>query len=392
LLAVTVRLVYVLAFAPEGVHGPDAPLYDRIAWRLITEGRYAAEDHLGRMSQASRPVLFPVVLGGLYAIFGHGVVAPQVFQCLLGALTCGVIYSLGREVFDRRAGILAGIGAAIFPQLIYYCGALTTEILHIFLLTCAIFMLFVAYKRRAGLGWWFAGGATLGLAALARSAMLGLLPVVGLWMIIVTRNKRSAVVRFAFVVIGAAAAMSPWIIRNYTVFGKFVPATTEGGYTFWVTNNPNATGGGKCFLPDDTTPFERLNELEANRLFYKMGYDFIRGNPGRAAELVVAKFTRFWRLWPHVEEVGAANAIIGGVSFVPVVALAIAAAVMAWHRRRDLLLFYCLIAYATILYSVYMAVTRYRAPLMPVLLVMAGSAAARILERLVGLPNEGTSE
>ena len=65
LLAFVLRVVYVLAAGlPDVANGPDAPLYDKLAWRLITEGKYYAEDHLGRISQANRPVLFPFVLGG----------------------------------------------------------------------------------------------------------------------------------------------------------------------------------------------------------------------------------------------------------------------------------------------------------------------------------------
>ena len=97
---------------------------------------------------------------------------------------------------------------------------------------------------------------------------------------------------------------------------------------------------------------------------------------------MASKFARLCRPWPHADEVGIANAIVGGVSFVPVMALAITAAILAWDRRRDLLLFYCVIGYVTLIYSVYMAVTRYRAPLMPALLVMASFAAARAVEHL----------
>jgi len=388
LLALAVRLVYVLVRAPDGIHGPDAELYDRIAWRLITEGRYIAEDHLGGMSLATRPALFPVVLGGLYAIFGHAFLAPKMFHCVLGALTCGLTYSLGREAFDRRAGIFAGVGAAIFPQLIYYCGTITTETFHIFLLTCAMLLLLMGSRRNVRVTAWLAGGAVLGLAVLARSAMLGLLPVLGVWLLVVTQSKRAAIARFLLVAVGTAAVMSPWIIRNYAALGRFVPATTEGGYTFWLTNNPRATGGGKCYLPEDVTPFKGLDEVEADRLFYRMGFDFIRSHPGRAAQLFVAKFGRLWRLWPHADEpaVGVTNAIIGGVSFVPVLLLAVIGAAMSWARRRDLLLFYCLIGYTTVVYCVYMAVTRYRAPLMPVLLVLAGFAAARFLDRVRKVP------
>jgi len=378
LLALAVRLAYVLLAAPRLGLGPDAPLYDKIAWRLITEGRYAAEDHLGGMSHATRPVLFPVFLGGFFAVFGRGFVAPRVAQALLGAITCGIAASLGARIFGRRAGILAGIGAALFPQLIYYCGTITTETLHVFMLTSAVYVLHGAWKDAKGPAWWLAGGALAGLAILARSAMLGLLPALGIWLLIAARPRRAALARFGFVLAGAAVVMGPWAARNYAVLGRFVPATTEGGYTFWLTNNARATGGGECFLPDDLAPFRGLDEVDADRLFYRMGIEFVRENPGRAAALAASKFVRLWRPWPHADEVGGLVAIVGGISFTPVLALAIWGAAAAWDRRRELLLFYVLIGYTTVLCCMFMAVTRYRAPLMPVLLVLAGHAAARL--------------
>jgi len=382
--ALAVRVAYVLLAAPEGVHGPDSGLYDRLAVRLLSEGHYIAEDHLGGISQASRPVLFPFVLAGIYAIFGHSIIAAQIFQSVLGALTCGLTYSLGCEAFDRRSGIVAGIGAAIFPQLIYYTGTITTETLHIFLLTASVWLLFAAAKREAGVLWWLAGGAALGLAILARSAALGLLPLLAVWLLIRTLNWKTAAIRFACVFAGAAIVMSPWVIRNYRELDAFVPATTEGGYTFWVTNNPRAIGGGECFPPDDLTPFENLNEVEADRLFYRMGLEHVKAEPWLFVHRVASRFVRLWRPWPHASEVGVEEAVIGGVSFVPVLLLFVAGVAMARRRWRELSLFYTLIIYTTAMCSVYMAVTRYRAPLMPVVLCVAGYAAARLYGAIAG--------
>jgi len=389
-LALVLRLVYALAIAPAGYHGPDERLYDRIATRLITEGKYEAEDHFDKAperpvaferSKASRPVLFPFFLAGVRAVFGGGFAMPRVFQCLLGALTCGLVYSLGKEAFGRRAAIMAGAGAALFPQLIYYCGTLTTETLHIFMLTSAVYLLFAARRRDAGLPWWAAGGLCLGLAVLARSALLPFVPAAVLWVLISMKEKRTAAVRCAVIAAAATIAMAPWVIRNYREFGAFVPATTEGGYTFWLTNNPAATGGGECYLPADTRAFAGLGELAADRLFYRMGFEWIGANPGQFLKLCGAKFVRLWRPWPHADEVGTRAALIGGVSFVPVALLAVWGLAITWRRRRELLLFYLLIGCITAVSCLYMAVTRYRAPLMPVLLVPAGHAAAELLAR-----------
>jgi len=434
LLAFVLRVAYVLAAGlPDVANGPDAPLYDKLAWRLITEGKYYAEDHLGRISQANRPVLFPFVLGGIYRMFGHGPTAPRIFQCVLGALTCGLAFAMAKELFCRRAAILAGIGASIFPQLIYYTGTITTETLHIFLLMSAVFLLVkgaaeirvrlgehdarglgehevrpyggtpaIGERARANtmvrpddvkrwiasLALWPAAGACLGLAVLARSAALGVIAVLLPWLLIVAENKRMALVRFALLAAGFAVVLAPWVIRNHRELNAFVPATTEGGYTFWVTNNDRATGGGECFLPDDVQPFRDTTELQADRLFYRMAFRWIGEHPGGFVELLGAKFVRLWRPWPHAGEVGVKEAVIAGVSFVPVLILAVWGAIIARRRWRDLLLFYVVIGYTTGIYCLYMAITRYRAPLMPLLIVLAAFAVDELAR---GIRHEGNT-
>jgi len=201
-------------------------------------------------------------------------------------------------------------------------------------------------------------------------------------LLIQTPNRKSAAIRFACIIAGAAIIMSPWVIRNYRELGAFVPATTEGGYTFWVTNNPRAIGGGECFPPDDLTPFDGLSEVEADRLFYKMGIEHVKAQPRLFVRRVASRFVRLWRPWPHASEVGVKEAVIGGVSFVPVLLLFVAGVVMARRRWRELSLFYTLIIYTTAMCCVYMAVTRYRAPLMPVVLCVAGYAAVRLYKAL----------
>jgi hypothetical protein len=66
---------------------------------------------------------------------------------------------------------------------------------------------------------------------------------------------------------------------------------------------------------------------------------------------------------------------------VPILVLAIAGAIAARRRWRPLLLIYLLILYYTFLHMVFMAITRYRLPIEPYLIILAAVALARATRR-----------
>jgi hypothetical protein len=83
-----------------------------------------------------------------------------------------------------------------------------------------------------------AAGMALGLRVLARPALLlfvGLL-IAGM---AYRRHRRWASVAMlgAFLV-----CLAPWAVRNWAIHHQFVLISTNGGFNFWIGNNPLATG------------------------------------------------------------------------------------------------------------------------------------------------------
>ncbi len=272
---------------------------------------------------------------------------------------------------------------AAYPKLIYYSGEIVTETPYILLLALAASTLIRAREHPLSFWRWAAAGMLIGLATLCRSALLGFIPVVCLWAILVQPKRGRGIANGALLAAGFVLVMAPWWARNLAVHGRFVPATTEGGFTFWVTNNDRADGGGHCFFPDDKASFDGLSEAEIDRRFYQMGWAYVRSHPGRFVELAATKFVRFWRPWPHASEpsVGVLAAIVAGLSFTPVLFLAVWGAIAARARWRELLPIYLLFGYYTLLHMVLMAITRYRLPLEPFLIVLAAHGLVEMWKR-----------
>ena len=390
-VALVLRLAWVgyLERSGRGLIGPDAPSYDALAMSLV-EGRGLRKlDYAGLFTdprqsivvRSFRPPLLPAVLAGLYGTLGHHYWVGRAVLAAVGAATCIVVMAIARRVFGRPTDVVAGLLAAVHPKLIYYSGTLVTETPCTYLLAVAVALLLAGWQAERAWWPWVAAGVALGLTTLTRSSALLVPPVVVLWLLAVRANRRRALAEGGLVLLAFVLTMTPWWLHNAAVHGRFIAATTEGGYTLWVTNNERADGGGRCFFPEPPGDFDGLTEAEIDRLFWRKGTDYIRAHPGHFLRLAGAKFVRFWRLWPHAEHVGRATAAIGGATFIPLLLLAIYGTVRSRERWRPVLLFFALFGYYTALHMVFMAITRYRVPLEPYLIVLAGHGLVTLTGR-----------
>jgi mannosyltransferase len=114
-----VLLVLLLAAALRVYHiGTQSLWYD--------EGNSAAMvgRSIGQILTAAggdiHPPLYYLLLAGWGAAAGKSELALRLPSALMGVLSVGVMYSLGKKLFDRRAGVIAAGLAAINPFQVYY--------------------------------------------------------------------------------------------------------------------------------------------------------------------------------------------------------------------------------------------------------------------------------
>jgi uncharacterized membrane protein len=67
-----------------------------------------------------QPPLHDLVLWLTIRAFGHGEFAVRLPSVIAGTLVIPVLYELGRELYDRRTGLLAAAFAAVSPLLVWY--------------------------------------------------------------------------------------------------------------------------------------------------------------------------------------------------------------------------------------------------------------------------------
>src|SRR5262249_37749476 len=107
----------------------------------------------------------------------------------------------------------------------------------LFLSTLALAALVEAWER-GGLPLWAAGGALIGLAALASPMSLLLAPIFGIGALLHTRRAHEA----AALAVGTILAVAPATLHNLSAGGGWVLISSQGGITFYQGNTPSSRG------------------------------------------------------------------------------------------------------------------------------------------------------
>ncbi|MGC8894621.1 MAG: hypothetical protein ACP5QG_07230, partial [candidate division WOR-3 bacterium] len=209
----------------------DAIGYHRIALNLVAGHGFSLYPNPPFIPDCFRTPGFPVVLAILYKALGPTPIWGILANDILAAATAFLVYLVLRKRWPRGA-LLGGLLYAFNPLSLVYCQELMTETLFTFSLIMGLLLLFwpgweFAWKRRTGTGrpqeqrfsWLIAlgGGLCLGLAALTRP--------VGLYLpaLILPFVRK----RWHIALGGFAAAVLPWLLRNWITYGFPFFSTVE---------------------------------------------------------------------------------------------------------------------------------------------------------------------
>ncbi|HEX2909698.1 MAG TPA: glycosyltransferase family 39 protein [Chloroflexia bacterium] len=301
-LATLVRL-YAWWQAPRMGFVIDEAEYYQIA-HILADGRgwsfYDAATWI-------RPPLYPLMLAGIFVIFGHSLVIIRLVQIALSVATVYLLYRLGYRAFGRRTGLMAGILAAIAWPFAVLSYLLLSETLFLFLFLLAVNFLLEyiitgkdePLSRASGPIWrqkriWYLVGAgvSLGLSALTRGQVLSFMPFIGLWLLVALgwRQWRKALLSFVVVAVAFVLVIAPWTFRNYTVYGRPFIDTT-GGYNFYLGALDGRNGAR---VSQDLEAVK--NQADRETLGYQKGLQVMFNNPANFIKKGFKESLDFWNI------------------------------------------------------------------------------------------------
>jgi hypothetical protein len=274
----------------------------------------------------------------------------------------------------------------MFPNQIAYVPLMSVEIFFECLLLLG-FTIMITQSVRALL----ASGVVFGIAALTKTQAL-LLPAV-LAIPLFKCGIRPWLRTVVLTGLVMTAAILPWTIRNYLVFGAFVPVSTNGGYTLLTGNNPSAKGR---YTWDDPSVADLSkdphDQVAMDRVARDRAWAWIAANPASFIRLIPLKVWRLWAgdgeaEWLYESGYAGYNAhallfrtvrVVNQLYYLLIIALAAASVPMMWRRRASLPLWcwsgWAVVGYFTAVTTVFSGQSRFHFALMPFVALYAAWA------------------
>ncbi len=391
LIALAFRLTIQILTLPSLLADRDA--YRRLAQTLYATGTFGVLDPQGHpVATAYRPPLYPWLLSWLQG-FDSDLLPIAILHSILGACSVTLTYRIALRLGLSDLQSLAASALVLFdPILLRQSTLVMTETLATFLGLFAWWLaLFLDRNstRGAAIGAaiGLAIGATLGIACLCRPTALA-------WALLWGGSElRRNPLRASCLLLGCLLVLLPWWKRNQSEIGQGLWATTHGGYTLLLANNPILyehweTSWSRQWDDDRFHEWWQAKRLEENvraesdelasdALANALGWQSIRANPVLFFKACAIREGWMWAWWPAEHQahwilrvaIGIWYAITTIAGFVGLIRLLGRAGsepkFVCWLPALTLAVSLCLV------HAVYWSNMRMRAPIIPVISLLA---------------------
>lgn len=403
-------LLFVLALAPRWIYvgqTRDANAFSGFTldgeWYRLRAGEARAGEVLSAESHFRGP-LYGWLLAALFSVAGESVHAVRVVQAVLGGAN-GVLVWVAASRFVSPAGAaLASLLYAGYGTLVFFDGEVLTLVWETTLLLA--FLIALTGRRAAAPA---LSGLAIGFATILRPSVLPLVPLAAVYLAASRGARRARVAAIATHLAAFALVVAPVVIGYRALAGDWIPVSSQSGINFFLGNHRGADGSAAVAPTTgdlDMTIADRyrdtvaegsrrvaeraegrsLRPSEVSAYWMARGLDFARSDPAGFAALFAKRvylavsdqeidnnqdlpdFIARHAPWLRAMPVGAAL----------IVALGLCALPWRWrgpHEGRFALAAVLAMWLST---AVFLVISRYRVPLLILLLPFAGESLARL--------------
>jgi 4-amino-4-deoxy-L-arabinose transferase-like glycosyltransferase len=281
----------------------------RIA-RSIVQGNGFSNPYDGQTGpSALEPPPYPYLIAGVFKIFGIYTYASAwvllSINSLLAALTTIPIFLIAHRTFGPGVALWSARVWAYNPFVWYWSVHWIWDTTFTPLILALIFLIALEMEEWPGWSGWMLFGGLWAVGALANPTMLSFLPFCGLW--VWYRRYKRGLPSLAGVLLSACVfglVLSPWLVRNYEVFGRFVFIRDDFGMIFRLGNNTLADGMLVAGLQPNRNDLElaklqRMGEIAYTAECKRLAFDWVREHPGRFVVMSMKRFFYYWNGVPR---------------------------------------------------------------------------------------------
>jgi 4-amino-4-deoxy-L-arabinose transferase-like glycosyltransferase len=383
-------------------------IYDQVSYNALASSLLAGQGYSfdkdwypftpARTPTAHWSFLYPLYLAGIYKVTGYLPVVARLIQAVIcGLLSLWLLFRLGSRLFGEKVGLASAAMGAVYAYFIYHDAALMTEsffVLGVLVMFDLSLQIVDGERKEAGAGEaqdqregglknWIWLGIVLGLLALLRQTIILWVPFLLLWIFAFSKGRSrwyGPVVTLAVM----ALFILPWTVRNYWVYGSFLPLNSNAGYALYSANHPDH---GTNFNQDYAAPLppdlvgKGLNEAQWNNALTRRGLEFILQDPLRYLLLSLDRVPIFFNFWFSAESDLPSN-LMRVLSYGLYLPFYVYGLILSFSRWKRCLLFYLFALIYSLMHILTWASIRYRLPVDMALMPFAALALIDVISRL----------
>lgn len=339
-------------------------------------------DNSGNLSTRYSPG-YPLILSILFGLAeGIGIIDLKlivIFNIVVTAISCFLIYLIAGRTFNSRIGLIASLIWLTYPFNLWLIKQPNSEIPFLFFLYFGIWLFVFAINRKYSAFLLFTVGIVFAIAALIRPAgiLLGLLCSIAILFLKETK-KKNRVFNSLLLVVGFLITMLPWEFHVLSSTGKVIPISTGGpqgirlGLSYALEFGK---GGDRATIPKDVmNVMQRVkaheSELNTTSGIIKYVYQELKYNPVAVLKLYAIKLCRSW----YATDAMWYERYILAIQ-IPYLILGVMGLFLSIHLHRDklnyVILLITLICYFWGLTVLQLSILRYMIPAMGFVIIFA---------------------
>jgi 4-amino-4-deoxy-L-arabinose transferase-like glycosyltransferase len=317
LLIVLVAFLLRLAVITIGHTYRITPRRDhfQFGWEMGRLARSAAQGHgfssptdLNSGPSAWTAPVYPYILAFVFKVFG--IYTPASAWVILGfnsvfaALTCWTLYRIAGRIYGPGVARATAWTWAVFPYLIYWPVRVVWEVSFTTFLLSLVLWLTMRMADGSRRRDWIILGLLWGLIALTNTAVIILLPFFLVWLIYELPASSRRFSGAAICLLLVLLCITPWTLRNYHAFGRFIFVRDNLPLELHEANN-NASSGlwtRNEHPGNDPASMRRFQELGEIRFMDEKKREvdeFIRAHPGKFSLFTLQRVWYFWAAPPQ---------------------------------------------------------------------------------------------
>jgi hypothetical protein len=359
----------------------DEEKYFSLAEQLCSTGTFGDPD-------ASTAPGYPLYLSTLFAVFEPSRSVGETGQVFLNAVISVLAFQIASNLYNRTTGFVSVFLMLLNSFWWFTNSRLMTEPLQAVLVGYSFLLLVPKKTGPIGKGRALISGSMFGLSQLVKPTMLPFIPISILCIGVAPAAFRSTYAHaLVLFVVGAFATWCPWWVRNFYVFGTFVPFTTASGQVFygshwsgnpfrgeWLTPPPLASDDACSEVNSGLSALQksRNRELSTDKDKWRRGFEEIcRRSWKEIGRHEVYKVLRFWSPSVFFGRTSALTSIAKVAWIVVNCVILLGFFVSSLQRTRENLLAWALLSSALITTLVFWGTIRFRYPFSAVISVFA---------------------